>query len=130
MIKESINPDTVAKPGGYTHVVKLTEFDNLVFISGQVARGVEGNLVGKNDVEKQLRQVFDNLRNALASVGATFENFKVSESSFTPTASIFFGDYTNIAAWEGKIYPIWTRLHNGIRSTWIALVSDSVRRLI
>jgi hypothetical protein len=57
--------------------------------------------------------------------GSTFENFKVSESSFTPTASIFFGDYTNIAAWEGKIYPIWTRLNNGIRSTWIALVSDS-----
>jgi len=57
--------------------------------------------------------------------GNTFENFKVSESSFTPTASIFFGDYTNIAAWEGKIYPIWTRLHDGIRSTWIALVSDS-----
>jgi hypothetical protein len=57
--------------------------------------------------------------------GATFENFKVSESSFTPTASVFFGDYSNIAAWEGKIYPIWTRLHNGNRSSWIALVTDS-----
>ncbi len=57
--------------------------------------------------------------------GNTFENFKVSESSFTPTSSIFFGDYTNIAAWEGEIYPIWTRLHNGDRSTWTAPVSDS-----
>jgi hypothetical protein len=57
--------------------------------------------------------------------GETFENFKVSESSFTPTSSIFFGDYTNIAAWEGKIYPIWLRLHNSQRSVWIAHVTDS-----
>ena len=57
--------------------------------------------------------------------GNTFENFKVSESSFTPTSSVFFGDYTNIAAWEGEIYPIWTRLHNGDRSTWTAPISDS-----
>jgi hypothetical protein len=57
--------------------------------------------------------------------GNTFENFKVSESSFVPTSNIFFGDYTNIAAWEGKIYPIWTRLHNGDRSTWTAPVTDS-----
>jgi hypothetical protein len=57
--------------------------------------------------------------------GSTFENFRVSESPFTPTSSVFFGDYTNIAAWKGKIYPIWTRLHNGDRSSWIALVTDS-----
>ncbi|NNJ52161.1 MAG: T9SS type A sorting domain-containing protein [Ignavibacteriaceae bacterium] len=57
--------------------------------------------------------------------GATFENFKVSESSFTPTSSIFFGDYTNIAAWNGKIYPIWMRLHNSQLSVWVAPLTDS-----
>jgi hypothetical protein len=57
--------------------------------------------------------------------GATFENFKVSESSFTPTSSVFFGDYTNIAAWDGKIYPIWMRLHNDSLSVWIAPLTDS-----
>lgn len=39
--------------------------------------------------------------------GNTFENFKVSESSFTPTSGVFFGDYSNIAAWNGKIYPFF-----------------------
>jgi hypothetical protein len=57
--------------------------------------------------------------------GNTFENFKVSESSFTPTSSIFFGDYTNISAWEGEIYPFWMRLHNGELSVWTTIITDS-----
>ena len=58
--------------------------------------------------------------------GSTFENFKVSESSFTPTSGVFFGDYTNIAAWNGKVYPIWMRLHNGQLSAWISVINDSL----
>ncbi len=57
--------------------------------------------------------------------GATFENFKISESPFTPTSSVFFGDYTNIAAWNGKIYPIWMRLHNSQLSVWTVQITDS-----
>jgi len=57
--------------------------------------------------------------------GDTFENFKVSQSSFTPVSWVFFGDYTNIAAWQGKIYPIWMRGDNSQLSVWVALVTDS-----
>jgi hypothetical protein len=57
--------------------------------------------------------------------GESFENFKVSESSFTPTSSIFFGDYSNIAAWDKKIYPIWSRLHGGQLSVWTAPLIDT-----
>jgi hypothetical protein len=57
--------------------------------------------------------------------GTTFENFKVSESSFTPTSSVFFGDYTNIAALDGRIYPIWMRLNNGQLSVWTTIIEDS-----
>jgi len=56
--------------------------------------------------------------------GTTFENFKISESSFTPTSSVFFGDYTNIAAWEGKVYPIWMRLQGSL-SVWNSIIEDS-----
>ena len=56
--------------------------------------------------------------------GTTFENFKISESSFTPTSGVFFGDYTNIAAWEGKIYPIWMRLQGSL-SIWVSIIEDS-----
>ncbi|MCU0413640.1 MAG: T9SS type A sorting domain-containing protein [Ignavibacteriaceae bacterium] len=58
--------------------------------------------------------------------GTTFENFKVSESSFTPTSGTFFGDYTNIAAWNGKIYPIWMRLQSGQLSVWIVKIQDLI----
>jgi len=72
--KEFINPEGVAKPAGYTHVVKVSAPGRLIFMSGQVALDGEGNVVGKGDVERQLRQVYANLRAALASAGATFDD--------------------------------------------------------
>ncbi|MFC1502042.1 T9SS type A sorting domain-containing protein [bacterium] len=58
--------------------------------------------------------------------GDTFTNFKVSESSFTPVFSVFFGDYINIAAYDGKIYPIWGRMENYELSVWTALIEDTI----
>jgi len=57
--------------------------------------------------------------------GNTFKNIKISESPFVPDNAIFFGDYTNIAAHNGIIRPIWTRLHNGELSIWTAIVSEN-----
>lgn len=58
--------------------------------------------------------------------GDTFTNFKVSQSSFTPSASIFFGDYTNIAAFNKKVYPIWMRMDGSVLSVWTAIIHDSL----
>lgn len=58
--------------------------------------------------------------------GETFENFKVSQTPFTPLSSIFFGDYANIAAQDGKIYPIWMRMDGTSLSIWVAPFTDSV----
>ena len=57
--------------------------------------------------------------------GDSFTNYKISESSFTPQADIFFGDYINIAAHQGMIRPIWMRMDNGNLSVWTALINDS-----
>ena len=57
--------------------------------------------------------------------GETFENIKVSQSSFEPRASVFFGDYTNITAWNKKIYPIWMRLNNDSLSVWTVSILDT-----
>ncbi len=57
--------------------------------------------------------------------GETFDNFKVSESSFNPSSSIFFGDYTNIAAMNKMVYPIWMRLDTGTLTVWSAIINDS-----
>ncbi|GIV46031.1 MAG: hypothetical protein KatS3mg036_0849 [Ignavibacterium sp.] len=58
--------------------------------------------------------------------GETFTNFKVSESSFIPSSNIFFGDYTNIAAFNKKVYPIWMRLDGSALSVWTAIINDSL----
>ena len=57
--------------------------------------------------------------------GDTFENFRVNEMTFTPSNYIFFGDYINIAARDGKVYPIWMRLDNTVLSVWIAIIDDT-----
>lgn len=56
--------------------------------------------------------------------GSTFSDFQVSASSFTPMRSVFFGDYTNIAASYGHVYPVWMRLDGTSLSVWTAIVND------
>ncbi len=57
--------------------------------------------------------------------GESFTNYKISESEFIPQANVFFGDYTNIAAYKGKIRPIWMRMDNGDLSVWTASINDN-----
>ncbi len=68
-----INPAGIAKPTGYTHVVE-TQPGRTVYISGQVAFDQAGNLVGEGDLQAQAVQVFENLKVALAAVGADFSH--------------------------------------------------------
>lgn len=69
--QEYVNPETMAKPSGYTTVVKV---DQTVYIAGQVSIGPDGNIVGKGDPEAQVRQVWANLEAAVKSVGGTRQN--------------------------------------------------------
>jgi enamine deaminase RidA (YjgF/YER057c/UK114 family) len=67
-----INPETLAKPPSYTHVVEVVGACRTIHISGQLGIDLEGRVVG--DFRAQAVQVFENLKAALASVGATFED--------------------------------------------------------
>lgn len=67
-----INPDTLSKPPGYTHVV-VTQPGKLVFLSGQVANDRSGKVVS-SDFRAQVEQVFANIKAALAAGGATFDD--------------------------------------------------------
>ena len=58
--------------------------------------------------------------------GETFENMLISESPFYPSSKVFFGDYTNITAYNDQIRPIWTRLQSGQLSMWTAIMDVSV----
>ena len=68
-----VNPPALSTPTGYTHVVEVRG-GRTIYISGQVPLEKSGNIVGAGDFAVQTRQVFENLKAALASVGATFDN--------------------------------------------------------
>lgn len=54
--------------------------------------------------------------------GKTIENKKISNTSFLPNKEVFFGDYNNISAYNGRVRPIWTRMDNGTLSVYTALI--------
>jgi reactive intermediate/imine deaminase len=66
-----LSPDTLSTPVGYSHAVdaQVTRF---VFVSGQVALGAGGELVGEGDFAAQTRQVFENLAAALEAAGVSW----------------------------------------------------------
>ena len=63
-------PEGMSPGLGYSHAVASS--GRIVAIAGQVALDAEGNLVGPGDPAAQAEQIFQNLRLALASAGATF----------------------------------------------------------
>jgi|SRR5215218_7974023 len=73
MTLERIDPDGLARPETYTHVV-VAEGSRLVFVAGQVAEDEDGNVVGRDDFPTQARQAFSNLGRALAAAGASPEH--------------------------------------------------------
>ena len=64
----------IAPPTGlYSYAVRVSGAD-LLFVSGQTARDVDGKFVGEGDAAAQARQVFDNLGRVLEGSGAGFED--------------------------------------------------------
>ena len=63
-------PEGMAAATGYSHVVSAS--GRFVSVAGQVAMDEHGELVGEGDPAAQAERVFENLRLALAAVGASF----------------------------------------------------------
>jgi enamine deaminase RidA (YjgF/YER057c/UK114 family) len=70
-----INPKTLAPPPGYTYVVETSAPSRTIYIAGQLGLDMENKLVGEpGDFRAQATKAFENLRAALASVGAGFKD--------------------------------------------------------
>ncbi|WP_329123622.1 RidA family protein [Streptomyces sp. NBC_01465] len=63
-----LRPEGTPPTNGYSHAVAFS--GKSVAVSGQVPVDAEGRIVGEGDAEAQIRQVFVNLRAALAGAGA------------------------------------------------------------
>jgi 2-iminobutanoate/2-iminopropanoate deaminase len=70
---QRLNPPGLSTPTGYSHVVSARG-GRTIYIAGQVAQDVKGQVVGEGDLAAQMRQVFANLETALKAAGATFDD--------------------------------------------------------
>jgi 2-iminobutanoate/2-iminopropanoate deaminase len=57
----------------YSHVVSV-EPRRLIFVSGQLARDKDGQIVGAGDMRAQLRQTLENVKAALEAAGASLSD--------------------------------------------------------
>ena len=55
--------------------------------------------------------------------GESFDEEVISEQSFEPSGTVFFGDYLNIAAVDNVVRPVWPRMDNGKITLWTALIN-------
>jgi enamine deaminase RidA (YjgF/YER057c/UK114 family) len=68
-----INPPTMEKPPGYSHIVEIKGDARIVFFAGQLGVDAGGRFVGApGDFKAQTVQAFENLKAALEAVGANF----------------------------------------------------------
>ena len=93
MKRQNIQPDKLAKrvvAGNvlYSHVV-VVEGRRTIFVSGQLARDREGNVVGAGDMRAQMRQVGENIKAALEAAGASLDDIVKSNTYVTDIEEFF-----------------------------------------
>ena len=86
-----VNPPTLSKAVGYTHLVE-TAGGRTLYVSGQVSLDPAGKVVGVGDVAAQARQVFENLKAALAAANASLEH--------VVKITVFMTDLAGLAAFR------------------------------
>jgi len=70
-----LNPPTMNRPTGYSHVAEVTGPGRTVYIAGQLGLDAAGKLAGApGDFRAQAIQTYENLKTALAAVGGDFEH--------------------------------------------------------
>ncbi len=104
MAFEILEPQGVAEPQGmYNHAISVGP-GKLLFISGQVSIDEKGELVGLNDFNAQLDQVYRNLGNILKSADIGFDKVVKFTTYLTRTQdmSAYYEKRSGIYA---EIYP-------------------------
>ncbi len=91
--RENLQPEKlhVTKVNGevlYSHVTSV-EGKRQIFISGQVPRDGNGDVVGKGDMRAQLEQVCENVKICLEAAGATLADLVQTTTYVTDIEAIF-----------------------------------------
>lgn len=69
------NPNTLAKPPGYSYVVEATGPNRLIYLAGQLGLDMNNQFVGApGDFRAQCSQAFENMTRALEHAGAAWRD--------------------------------------------------------
>ena len=58
----------------YHHYIRVDNPKSLIFLSGQLSRDANGQLVGRGDMAEQTRQAIRNMETVLAAAGGTLDD--------------------------------------------------------
>ena len=84
-----LNPPTMPATRGYTHVVETSGPGRTIYLAGQLGMTADGKFAGApGDFRAQAVQCFENLKAALAAVGAGFEHVVKVTSYFVDMAHL------------------------------------------
>jgi 2-iminobutanoate/2-iminopropanoate deaminase len=67
--------------GERVRLAQAVKVGDTIYVSGQVSHDDNGNIMGRGDMETQMRQAYANIKKLLAQYGATIENI-VDEIGF------------------------------------------------
>lgn len=84
-----INPESMHSTRGYSHIVETTSPSRTIYLAGQLGRTSDGKFAGgPGDFRAQAIQCFENIKTALAEVGATFKDVVKLNTYFVDIAQI------------------------------------------
>ncbi|HET8718822.1 MAG TPA: RidA family protein [Nocardioidaceae bacterium] len=115
MSLERINPDTLARPSGFSHAVVAT--GTTVHLAGQTALDTEGRIVG-DGVVAQFEQALGNLLTALRAAGG--------EAGDLASLTVYIVDMDDYKAHARDIGAVWKRL---VGRAYPAMAGIGVARL-
>ena len=97
MVKRILQSAKVAAPGGIMSQGVEVPQGTMVFVSGQVARALDGSVVGVGDITAQTRKVLQNMEAVLAESGATMDDV-VKVTVFVTNLELHFSEIHKVRA--------------------------------
>lgn len=70
-LRSVVTVEGASRPGAAFSTAIVTTPGRLLFVSGLLARDMQGRIVGRNDIAAQTRQICETLRSIVAAAGGT-----------------------------------------------------------
>jgi len=108
-VVDAFNPSDLWQPFGPFSQIAIQGDGKIVHLKGQVALDREGRIVGAGDMRAQLRQVLENIRVALASVGGEMGDI-LSMTNYVADMDAFMAAGDIRRAFFTAPYPVTTTI--------------------